>query len=372
MKITENPLAGGSLTNWLRLRKDNHPVDKKYRLRAAYITLMTTLFAPVRALQRRIYKHRIEAVTLEHDPVFVLGHYRCGGTYFMNLLTQDPQWGFISTTQALLPAMFLLGQPIRNIFNLFLHEKRPMDNVLVSPESPEEPEHAIGNLIPYGFYQGFCFPNRMMDYFRTSVLFEGDSAEDVQQQWETTYLEILKACTLANNGKRLLIKNPPDTARIPALLKMFPSAQFIFLYRNPYVMFPSIKNFYTAYIVDWQLQDINDEELDENILEIYQQIMTRYQRDKHLIPAGNLVEVCFEDFEQRPLEQIERIYSQLGLHGFDASRPAFQAYIDSQKDYQKNRYSLTSEQIRRIEKCWAADIRRWGYTPKDAVEIAAG
>ncbi|NOZ75938.1 MAG: sulfotransferase [FCB group bacterium] len=295
LKIAENPLAGGRFSNWIRLLRDNDPVERPYIWRAVYITFMTLLFAPVRGLQSAVFSRQIDQTTLAGDPVFVLGHYRSVGTYLMNLLTQDRQWGFISTTQALLPELFLLGRPIRNIFNLFLHEKRPMDNVLVSPESPEEPEHAIGNLTPYGFYQGFCFPRKMRDYFYRSVLFEDPTA---RQEWETAYRYILKAATLASQGKQLLIKNPPDTARIPDLLALFPKAKFIFLQRNPYVMFPSIRNFYTAYIVDWQLQSLEPSILDENILTIYRLMMERYQQDKHRIPAGNLVEVKFEDFER--------------------------------------------------------------------------
>jgi len=368
MKIAENPLAGGTLLNWLRLWKENG-VERKYFLRVVYITAMTILFSPVRALQGLFYGRKMESTEIKQDPVFVIGHYRCGGTYLMNLMTRDPQWGFLSTTQALLPDMFLLGKPIRDIFKLFLHEKRPMDNVLVTPESPEEPEHAIGNIIPYGFYQGFCFPDRMMEYFNNSVLFEGDKSGVIRSSLGEMYLKVLKACTLAVNGKQLLIKNPPDTARIPLLLKMFPDAKFIFLYRNPYVMFPSNRNFYNAYIVDWQLKDVQSTEIEENILLIYKQMMERYQADKHLIPEGNLVEIKFEDFEQHPLETMRTIYKDLNLEGFEDSVPAFEVYIDSQKGYVKNQYSLTREEINRIHHYWSADIERWRYTPEDAAGI---
>ena len=368
-RIAENPLAGGSLKNWLRLLRDNHPVPFRYAPRIVYITAMTSVMSPLRLLQRVIYGRRIQETRIVQDPVFVLGHYRSGGTYLMNLLTQDPQWGFLSTTQALLPELFLLGRPIRNLFKLFLHEKRPMDNVMVTPESPEEPEHAIGNLIPYGFYQGFCFPDRFMDYVRQSVLFEDDPAGAIQASWREAYLYVLKACTLANDGKQLLIKNPPDTARLPALLEMFPNARFILLYRNPYVMFPSIGNFYRAYIVDWQLQGIADAELDDHILAIYKKIMGRYQRDKHLIPQGRLVEVRFEDLERDPLGQLRRIYADLGLSGFGGAEPRFKAYAHSQKDYEKNHYALTRGQIDRIRRRWAADIERWGYAPAGAVDM---
>jgi hypothetical protein len=134
-------------------------------------------------------------------------------------------------------------------------------------------------------------------------------------------------------------------------------------------MFPSIKRFYSVNIEDWQLQDVPDDELDDHVLEIYDLFMERYRRDKHLIPEGRLVEVRFEDVEQDPLEELERIYAQLGLSGFEAARGRFQAYVDAQKDYQKNRYTLTREQIDRIGQRWSADIQLWGDTPAGAVEV---
>jgi len=73
-------------------------------------------------------------------------------------LAQDQQWGFVSTAQAVVPGAFLLGSVVGRMLGLMLSEKRPMDNVAQSPSLPEEPEHAIGNLSPYCFYHGLCFP----------------------------------------------------------------------------------------------------------------------------------------------------------------------------------------------------------------------
>jgi hypothetical protein len=368
LKISENPLAGGSLINWIRLWRENG-LDRKYTLRAVYVTFMTALFGPFRLLQSILFRNKIKNTVLEEDPIIVLGHFRCGGTHVVNVLTQDPQWGYMSTTQAVLPGLFLLGKPIRDIFKLFLHEKRPMDNMMVSPESPEEPEHAICNTIPYGFYQGICYPDKMIHYFQNSVTFENDPDGRIHGLWEESYQEVLKACSLANNGRRLLIKNPPDTARIPQLLALYPKAKFIYIYRNPYVMFPSIRKFYLSYIIDWQLTDYNEEELEENILFMYREMMDRFQQDKGMIPPGNLAEIRFEDFEADPLGELKRVYEGLGLSGYEAVVPAFEAYLESQKDYQKNQYTLTPEEIKMVSKAWSADIGRWGYEPEWAVEI---
>ena len=368
LKISENPLAGGSFKNWIRLWRENG-LDRKYAIRGIYVSFMTALFAPFRLLQSILFDKRIQNTVLGEDPIIVLGHFRCGGTHVVNVMTQDPQWGFMSTTQAVLPGLFLLGKPIRDIFKLFLHEKRPMDNLMVTPESPEEPEHAICNTIPYGFYHGICYPNRMLDYFHNSVTFEKDPEGRIHRLWEETYREVVNACSLANDGRRLLIKNPPDTARIPQLLKLYPGAKFIYIYRNPYVMFPSIRKFYLSYIVDWQLTDYNEENLEEIILIMYKEMMEHYQRDKGLIPVGSLIEIRFEDFEADPVGELKRVYNDLGLSGFEAAVPAFEAYLESQKDYQKNQYALTPDEIKMVSQAWSADIERWGYEPEGAVEI---
>ena len=368
LKISENPLAGGSFKNWIRLWRENG-LDRKYAIRGIYVSFMTALFAPFRLLQSILFDKTIQNTVLGEDPIIVLGHFRCGGTHVVNVMTQDPQWGFMSTTQAVLPGLFLLGKPIRDIFKLFLHEKRPMDNLMVTPESPEEPEHAICNTIPYGFYHGICYPNRMLDYFHNSVTFEKDPEGRIHRLWEETYREVVNACSLANDGRRLLIKNPPDTARIPQLLKLYPGAKFIYIYRNPYVMFPSIRKFYLSYIVDWQLTDYNEENLEEIILIMYKEMMEHYQRDKGLIPVGSLIEIRFEDFEADPVGELKRVYNDLGLSGFEAAVPAFEAYLESQKNYQKNQYALTPEEIKMVSQAWSADIERWGYEPEGAVEI---
>lgn len=360
ISITENPLAGGSFVNWVRLVRTSGPIEGRYAVRALYVTAMTLLWSPLRLLQRALYGRRIARTAISHGPVFILGHYRSGTTYLQNLLTQDPRWGFISTTQAVLPELFLLGPFIRRVLGLFLPEKRPMDNVEMSPELPEEPEHAVGAVSPYCFYHGLCFPRRMRHYFSRYVLFRDASPEEVGG-WKAAYRMVLKAATLAAGGRRLVVKNPPDTARIPLLLEMYPDARFIFLYRDPFVMFPSIRNFYTANMRDWQLHGIPEEELRENIFTMYQELMDRYQRDKGLIPEGHLVEVRFEDFESRPLEEMARIYGALDLPGFEAVEPAFRRYVEGQAGYRKNRYRLDAPSVEEVSVRWSDDIRRWGY-----------
>ena len=55
---------------------------------------------------------------------------------------------------------------------------------------------------------------------------------------------------LQHPGQRLLIKNPVYTARVGLLRVLFPNAKFVHIYRNPYIVFQSMKNFYHTLLAE--------------------------------------------------------------------------------------------------------------------------
>ena len=90
--------------------------------------------------------------------------------------------------------------------------------------------------------------------------------------------------------------------------------------RNPYTVFESTRSFFTNTIQPLKLQDISNEELEKNILSIYAKLYHKYEADKGCIPAGNLIEVKFEDFEADAMGMTEHIYQALSIPGFTESR----------------------------------------------------
>jgi hypothetical protein len=126
-------------------------------------------------------------------------------------------------------------------------------------------------------------------------------------------------------------------------------------------MFSSIKNFYGKSIADWQFNSITNEELEENIFSIYESMMEQYEQTKKFIPRSNLIEVKFEDLENRPLEIIKNIYDKLGIKGFEKSQADITSYINSQKNYEKNNYRCNKELTDKIFLRWGKDIERWNY-----------
>jgi hypothetical protein len=364
-RIDQQFLAGGSFLNWMRLVAANGGVDWRYWIRSLYVSIVALLGAPFRAYENARFATRIAATPIREAPIFILGHWRSGTTHVMRLIARDPAFAVVTFVHTMIPGLYLSSPLFRVILASSLPKVRPMDNVSVSPDAAEEEEYALGNLSPYSFYHALSFPKKMREIFDKYVLFEGVERK-VIEQWKAIYLHFLKKVTFSSNGKRLLLKNPANTGRIPTLLEMFPDAKFIHVYRNPYVVYSSTMHWLDKELAPTALQDVDEEAVRENALRNYEKLMLRYEEDKALIPDGNLVEVRFEDFEANPLGEVARIYQALGLVLVPEAQQQMQQYLLTVKGYKKNIYRLDHRTRRELTRRWGFMIRRWGYEPPNA------
>ena len=228
-------------------------------------------------------------------------------------------------------------------------------------DSPQEEEFAIANMSPYSFYHHWTFPRKARYYFEKYALFN-EVPKKVIAKWKEIYVSILTKAGLHKGGKRLVIKNPTNTGRIKVLLELFPNAKFIHIYRDPYRVYLSTKHLYRKTLPITQLQEISDAETEDNILLFYKELMQRYLADKELIPPENLVEVKFESLEENPVEELQRIYEQLGLPGFEMAKAVFQSYMYARADYQKNQYEgLDQDLIAKVNRHWGFAFEAWAY-----------
>ena len=360
MSLPLHPLAGGSLMNWLKLLQANKGIDNQYLLKGILISVVNIAGVPNRILEKVIFDRQIEKVSVK-SPIFIVGHWRSGTTYLHNLMTQDDNLGYVSSLQTWTPELFLGSKPIvQYILKAFLPESRPMDNIKLSGELPQEEEYALGNVSPYSFYHGWYFPKNMRRYFRQFILFE--TSKEIQQDWREAYLRILQKATFEMNGKRLILKNPANTARIKTLLRMFPEAKFIHIYRNPYSVFLSTKNLYRKLLPVLELQEIDEPEIEDNILWFYRETMSKFFTEKQLIPAANLIEIKYEDFVSNPSDILEKIYEKFDLTEFSGKKAKFARYIAAQSKYKSNRYYLSQEDRDKVTKHWSFAIEKWQYS----------
>src|SRR6185312_7103815 len=139
---------------------------------------------------------------------------------------------------------------------------------------------------------GVLFPFKATDAFTKYVLFEKIS-NDEMQKWKDSYLYLVKKISLANQRKPLVLKSPPNTARIPQLLSLFPNARFVYISRNPLQVYCSGKRLWEMIIKKYALGNCSAADLQQIILETYSESMNRYMKDKLLIPQDKLIEIPY-------------------------------------------------------------------------------
>jgi hypothetical protein len=358
----QHPLFGISIRNWIQLLEKNGGVDREYVHRAVFITLASIGTIPARILFRIKYSSKINKTKISQPPVFIIGHWRSGTTYIHELLSQDPQFCYVSLWNTLLPDSFLILEPIKKFLSRFLPSERPMDAIKVDMDGPYEDEAALAVLYPWSFFHCLHFPRNAEEQYLKSIHFQGLSSEE-KNQWKTTYLKFIKTVTLANQGKRFLSKNPPNTARITALLELFPEAKFIHIYRSPYKVYLSTKKMRKNVLDKLALQNASEEELEQQVIKNYIRLMKSYFEQKEQIKKDKLVEIKYEDLTSNPIEQVKKIYSTLDLPGFEDALPQMEKYLENQSKYKTNVYTIDDKIVNHVNKNWKFTIELWGYTP---------
>jgi hypothetical protein len=356
-----HPLAMNSFALWRKLYRDSGGIDPRHKMRAWLINLLSPVWAPLRLAEEALYGRALERMTLDPAPLFLLGHWRSGTTHLHNLFSQDPALGFVTTFQTLAPESFILGRHVlQPLIARTMPKKRPMDNLPLGAGLPQEEEMAMCNLVPYSFYVGWYFPERMPELFSRYVLFEGTPENEVRE-WKAAYVKLLKKAAYVNPGKRLVLKSPTNTGRIPQLLELFPNAKFVHIRRDPYRVYKSTVHLHqkTCDLVGFQHppRDV----VERNVLDFFKRLTQKYETDKGMIPQGNLVEIAYEDLIAEPMTTMAGVYAGLGLEHWEAARPHFDAYLASQAGYERNKFQMDRATIEKVERELNVAIRLGGY-----------
>ena len=359
-KLPVNPLVGADWKTFNQIT-EGRVIDDRFKAKYRLTKSVCRLLSSLKPLQDKRYEKLLSDTPLEHDPVFILGHWRSGTTFMHNVFSCDSHFGYNTTYQTVFPHLMMWGQPFfKKNMSWLMPDKRPTDNMELAVDLPQEEEFALANMMPYTYYNFWFLPKHMMEYADKYLLFN-DISEEELKVFEETFKKLIKISLWNTKGTQFLSKNPPHTGRVKELVKMFPNAKFIYLMRNPYTVFESTRSFFTNTIQPLMLQNISNEDLQANILSVYSKLYHKYEEDKKFIPEGNLVEVKFEDYEQNAFDMTEEIYRKLSLPGFDDARSAIEAYVSRKKGYKKNKYQYKPETVELVEKHWSFALEQWDY-----------
>lgn len=363
-----HPLSGADLATLATVFRDGGWPD--HRLRSAGICAAALARWPASALERRIVERRLARMGNMPPPVFILGHWRSGTTHLYNVMSLG-DWGYVPPVAVGLPHdMFGLARALRPFLERHLPEHRYIDNIPVTPTSPQEDEIAIANMSPISFYHGIYFPRAFDRLIDRGLFFEG-CTEAETTAWQERFDLFLRKLYLAQ-GRRLLIKNPVYTARPAMLAHLYPGAKFIHIHRNPFDVFLSMRNFYTQLLKVMALQRVpGSVDIDATILRVYRRMMSEFETQTTGWGAPDFVELPYRLLDEQPLEAIGKIYETLGLDGYAQARPRFAAYLDSIRSFRKNAFKGDAGTVARVGQELRPWIEKWGYEPPEPQGAAA-
>ncbi len=409
LSTKNNPMCGICLPQWISiLRKRRHQIEwSTYWPRLLFISAMSVLNSTMGLLDHFIYGRKVQNAVINPRPVFILGHPRTGTTLIHSLLALDSeQFSYCSTFCAGFPSCFLWFESIGKVlFKGVIDDTRPMDNVKLHFDLPQEDELATTNIsagvspyMPLFFMQqepdfrpfyAFDMDNQSK-YISSDEQLEPSLMAKARKTWIDSFLYLLRKLTIRDENqraataergnrrsRRLILKSPVHTARIELLNQLFPEAQFIYIHRNPYDVFRSAAHMADTTYWYTYMNTPSNEQTTEFILRQYEILYHRYEQGRTEVlqefnPKGDgdsnakrrLIEVSYDDVSQKPVETAKKIYEQLGWTWTPLYQERLEAELSGHtlRNYQKNRHKhLDSSMKKVINERWGPSFERFGY-----------
>jgi hypothetical protein len=285
------------------------------------------------------YNKKLEAISPPDDPVFIIGHWRTGSTFLHQLMHLDPSLITPTLFQVVIPEGFMVAYPFyRPFMKRFIPTKRPMDNVRLGMDEPQEDEYALFRMTTHSPLEYLIFPRKEKYFLDQNQGFVLPGEE--QFEWEQKLLLFFKMLTF-KTGKIIISKNPFHSFRIPILVKLFPKAKFIHIIRHPEDIVPSTINMFDII----QRQNIMNHRhhcpQPEEVISFLDKTWTTIRNDRKLIPSDRFLEIKYESLIAEPLLTIEHLYQYFGFPLSEPVRSAIVRFLEELKDYKKNEYAIT-------------------------------
>ena len=286
-------------------------------------------------------------------PIFIVGHWRSGTTLMHEIMSKGKHFTFPNTMECMNPTHFPLtswilrkkrdkeGEEKRKI-------KRPMDDVVLSPYSPNEDEFALLGLGVVSPYLWVICPSKP-DILSYSLSTEEWSHVE-REEWEKNEVWFLSAVNSREPEKKIVVKNPVHSVRIKWLLDIFPQSKFIVMVRNPEdVLFSTVKmwiSLFQIYSVE-RKKCVELKSVFSTVLSSGKKLVGTMVRHLGQIDRKRYIVVRYEELVSNPKEEIEKIAEKFSIDLEDIKN-LLPAIIHKKDSTQVSKYDKLMDFIHRI------------------------
>jgi hypothetical protein len=266
------------------------------------------LFSGLDRLQQSVFRQPADW-TPPSGCVVIVGYWRSGTTLLHNYLARDRRYGYPTTFECMNPHHFLFatrndiaGPAIR----------RPMDDVIISSQSPQEDEFALLALGVRSPYEALLVPRNLPACLQLSDYERLSSAE--QECWRLAFLQFLHNISLKADGRPLILKSPPHGNRIAVLRQLLPDARFILVARDPYAVFESNVRMWRSLFDLYAMTSLPAEDtIRQAILDDRPRYDAVLWKDVSKIGKNRFASIRYEELVASPRAVIEGVYGDLDL-----------------------------------------------------------
>lgn len=313
-------------------------------------------------LQHLFYDRRIAETELAAPPLFIIGHWRSGTTLLHELLTLDESVSYPTTLDTFIPNHLLLSREVlKPLVSLLLPGRRPMDNMELAGDSPQEDDFALISLGAPTPYRNISFP---VDRLSDPLIFDpAELAADDRERLRKSLDYFYRTLTL-RNPKPLVLKSPPHTARLSELSNWFPGARFIHISRNPHKLVPSTIRMWRTLdeTQGFQLARYDDVALRQFVHRCQAQLYQAFLPDRGNVGADNLVEIQFEQLIADPQATLRGVLTRLNWSNPDSLLEKVGRYFAERKELKPSTSTPDAAIRSEIDQHWQTYREAFGYS----------
>lgn len=333
---------------WRQLRRNWH-------LRPSPILLWQTLvpgtvFSGLAGLQETVLREQLAQANFR-DAVVVLGYWRSGTTLLHELLCLDSCYTYPTTHACMNPHHFLFSEASA-LAQKGSSAQRPMDEMEVRPDSPQEDEFALLSLGARSPYEALLIPKILPDALKLTD--PRDLSPQDEKRWREVFLSFLAGVSVRGMGRPIFLKSPTHGARVSTLRELLPDARYVLIVRDPVTNFESVVRMWRKMFETYALGPIPpDDEIREAVLADRPRFEAKLSSATADLPENRFKAISYESLVADPVGQIEQLYAQLELGDFEPVRDSLIAETKRRSDYRAKASLPSDAWQRRITSEWS-------------------